>query len=331
MVVLFDTGFCSTAIGPTEVFYYAGLLWNRFRGEPEYPRFNVRVASLDGKPVGSLYGVSLTPHCGIDADPAPDLIVLMAVDPHGYRPMLASGVLLPWLRAAHERGAWIAGICGGVALLAEAGLLEGKRATTHWAVADVLRERFPKVVWQPEHFVTEDGRVLCSGGVYASIDLSLYLVEKFCGHDIALQCAKSLLVSLPRNLQSGYGVLPLSRPHADDSVRRAEDFLQRHFERNVLLEEVATQLGMSPRNLLRRFKAATGLLPGEYLQRLRVNAARDLLERGRAPLQKIASAVGYDDVASFRSLFKRHLGMTPAEYRTRFGPLAVARGELQAG
>ncbi len=119
--------------------------------------------------------------------------------------------LLPWLRKWYARGAYIAGVCTGVAFLAEAGLLDGRQATTHWGVAELYRQRYPKVLWRPEQFVTEDGRLLCSGGVYASIDLSLYLVEKFCGHEVALQCAKSLLLSMPRSRQSGYAVLPLSR------------------------------------------------------------------------------------------------------------------------
>jgi transcriptional regulator GlxA family with amidase domain len=188
------------------------------------------------------------------------------------------------------------------------------------------------VLWQPEHFVTEDSGVVCGGGMYASIDLSLYLVERFCGHDIALQCAKALVVSLPRNLQSGYGVIPLSRPHTDERVKQAENLLQGRFDRkDVSVELVAEQLAMSPRNLLRRFKAATGHLPGEYVHLLRVATAKGLLESGRAPVQKVAEAVGYEDVASFRSIFKRHTGMTPADYRSRFGPLTVERRELANG
>lgn len=330
MVVGFDTGFCSTAIGPLEVFHAAGLLWNRFRGQPEAPRFNVRLATVDGSPVTSFYGVTLGAQCSIADGPAPDLVLLMAIDPAVSRRIAQETPLVEWLRQAHARGAWVAGICGGVALLAESGLLDGRRATTHWAVAGDLRARYPRVTWEPEQFVTEDSRVLCSGGVYAAIDLSLYLVEKFCGHDIALQCAKSLLVSLPRTMQAGYGVLPLSRPHADEAVRRAEEFMQQNFSGEVRLEAVAARIGMSPRNLVRRFKAATGHLPGEYLQRLRIGAARELLERGGMPLQRIAEAVGYEDLGYFRALFKRHLGMTPMEYRERFGPLNVERRAIAA-
>ena len=198
-------------------------------------------------------------------------------------------------------------------------------------MADILRQRYPKVRWRPEQFVTEDGRLFCSGGVYASIDLSLYLVEKFCGHEIALQCAKSLLLSMPRSRQSGYSVVPLSRPHSDDKIRQTEEYLQEHFDRDVSIDSLADRVGMGPRNFIRRFKAATGRLPGAYIQMLRVSAAKELLEHGATSIQTVCSKIGYEDVAFFRSLFKRHTGMTPAEYRGRFARMSFDRGELASG
>jgi transcriptional regulator GlxA family with amidase domain len=172
--------------------------------------------------------------------------------------------------------------------------------------------------------VTEDDGIVCSGGMYASIDLSLYLVEKLCGHDIALQCAKSLVVSLPRNLQSGYGVVPLSRTHADERVKQAEQLLQRAFDRNdVSVEQIAEQLAMSPRNLLRRFKAATGHLPANTCTCCGWRR-RATCSKAEAPGAEGRGCVGYEDLASFRQIFKRHTGMTPADYRSRFGPLTVA-------
>src|SRR6185295_19041393 len=155
--------------------------------------------------------------------------------------------------------------------LAESGILDGRQATTHWGVADIYRERYPKVRWRTEQFVTEDGRLFCSGGVYASIDLSLYLVEKFCGHEIALQCAKSLLLSMPRNRQSSYSVVALSRPHSDGKIRETEEYLQQHLAEELSIDSLATRIGMGPRNFIRRFKAATGRLPGAYIQMLRIS------------------------------------------------------------
>jgi transcriptional regulator GlxA family with amidase domain len=330
-VVLMEAGYASTAIGPIEVFHSAGLLWNWLNGKAVQPRFRVRTASIDGASVTSLCALGLTPQVAIQDVRRTDIIILPASGWDVLDRIAQTTPLLAWLRKWHARGAYIAGICAGVAFLAESGLLDGRQATTHWALADGFRLRYPKVRWQPDHFVTEDDRVLCSGGIYASIDLSLYLVEKFCGHEIALQCAKSLVVGMPRSRQSGYAVLPLSRPHGDEKIRRAEEYLQAHFEREVPIDGLAAEVGMGPRNFIRRFKAATGRLPGAYAQILRVTAAKELLERGAASIQAVCSTVGYEDVAYFRGLFKRHTGMTPAEYRKRFAQMSCQRAELAHG
>ena len=184
--------------------------------------------------VTAICSLGLTPEFSVDDIEHTDIVILPA---SGWDVMdrIASGTkLLPWLRKMHARGAYIAGICTGVGFLAEAGLLDGHEATTHWGVADIMRQRYPKVRWRTEQFVTEDEHLFCSGGVYASIDLSLYLVEKFCGHEVALQVAKSLLLSMPRQRQSGYSVVPLSPPHSDEKIRRVEAYLQQHLNGDVL-------------------------------------------------------------------------------------------------
>lgn len=327
-VVLLEAGYASTAIGPIEVFHSAGVLWNMLHGETMEPRFRVRIASIDGQPVTSLCSLGLKPDCALRDVKRTDIIVLPASGLDVQERIARNTSLLPWLRKWHSRGAYIAGICSGVAFLAECGLLDGREATTHWALAETLRQRYPQVLWRPEQFVTEDGRVFCSGGVYASIDVSLYLVEKFCGHEIALKCAKSLLVSMPRSRQSGYSVVPLARPHSDEKIRQTEEYLQKHFDRDVSIDSLSDRVGMGPRNFIRRFKAATGRLPGAYTQLLRISAAKELLENGATSIQTVCDKTGYEDIAFFRSLFKRHTGMTPAEYRSRFAQMSLDRGEL---
>jgi transcriptional regulator GlxA family with amidase domain len=330
-VVLLEAGYASTAIGPIEVFHSAGLLWNWLHGATSQPRFRVQIASINGASVTSLCSLGLTPELAIGDVTHTDIIIIPASGWDVQDEIARNTTLLPWLRKWHARGATIAGICTGVLFLAECGLLDGRRATTHWAVADIFRERYPRVHWQPEDFVTEDDRLMCSGGVYASIDLSLYLVEKFCGHEIALQCAKALLVSMPRCRQSGYSVLPLARQHADDKIARTEEYLREHFDRTLSIDHLAERIGMGPRNFIRRFKAATGRLPNAYIQTLRVAAAKELLEQGAASIQAVCSQVGYEDIAFFRGLFKRHTGMTPGEYRASFAQLNIRRGALASG
>jgi len=205
-----------------------------------------------------------------------------------------------------------------VALAGEAGLLDGRRATTHWAVAASYRERYPAALWQPEDLVTEDGGIYCGGGVYAALDLSLYLVEKLCDRTTAVQCAKSLVIDMPRDCQAGFAVLPMAARHTDEAVKRAETWIHQHCREDFRFEDLARELGLSPRHFIRRFKEATGLSPLDYLQRLRVGAARRLLEERQVGVQEVSSAVGYDDAAFFRDVFKRHTGLSPAAYRKRF-------------
>lgn len=330
-VVLLEGGYASTAIGPIEVFHSAGVLWNWLKGEAPEPGFRVKVASLSGRMVKTTCNVGLTPEFALHDIEHTDIVVLPASGWDVQEKIARHSALLPWLRKMHDRGAYLAAVCSGSAFLAEAGLIDGREATTHWGVAEILRERYPKVLWRPDHFVTEDGRIFCSGGVYASIDISLYLVEKFCGRDVALKCAKALLLSMPRSRQSGYAVLPLSRQHSDERIRKAEEHLREHFQEEVSIEVLAERCTMSPRNFIRRFKAATGRVPGTYLQMMRVAAAREMLESGAGSIQEVSSQVGYEDLGFFRSVFRRHTGMTPTEYRERFSGLGYARGELAAG
>ena len=329
-VVMLEAGYASTAIAPIEIFHSAGSIWNWLHGEEQKPRFRVRVASIDGRNVSGLCSLGFVPSCSIHGVKHADIIILPASGWDIIEHIAKHTALIPWLRKWHKRGAYIAGVCTGVAFLAEAGLLDGKQATTHWGVSEILRQRYPKIRWRTDQFVTEDGRLFCSGGVYASIDLSLYLVEKFCGHEIALQTAKSLLLSMPRNRQSGYATVPLSRPHTDDKIRKAEDYLQAHFDRDMAIDALAARAGMSPRNFIRRFKAATGRVPGAYVQTLRIAAAKDMLEDGAGSIQAVAERIGYEDLAFFRGLFKRHTGMTPGEYRDTFAHMNMTRGELAA-
>jgi len=206
-----------------------------------------------------------------------------------------------------------------VGLVAAAGLLDGKRATTHWGLAERLREKYPRVKWMPELMVTEDRGFYCGGGVNASLDLSIYLVEKFCGHDIAMQTAKALLIETPRAWQAGFAIVPLKTDHTDDNISSAQEWLHKNFAKTFSLEDPARRVGMSVRNFVRRFKQATGDSPLVYLQKLRIAAAKRMLESNHRSMQEISYAVGYQDSAFFRALFQRHTGVSPRAYRDRFG------------
>ena len=254
-VVFLDESHASTAIGPLEVFRSAGTLWNALVDRAAEPRFRVRSASIGGRPVQPEGGYRLVPDGALEDVDATDLVFVSSagLDLDGF---LARGApVVAFLRRMREGGARVAGVCSGVALLAAAGLLDGRRATTHWALVERYRERFPDVVWCPDDLVTESDGLYTGGGVHASLDLALYLVEKLAGRALALECSKALLIDMPRACQAGFAVLPLGARHSDAAIHRAEEWIHRHCGEPFRFEALAQELGMSPRNFIRRFKA----------------------------------------------------------------------------
>ncbi len=318
-VVLMKGGLPSTAIAPMEIFSCAGVLYDAFCGQSSEPLFRVRAVTATGKPTSSFIPVTIRPTCSIAEVRKADLIIVPSSGAVIDEILARNQTLIHWLRRWHKRGAAIAGICSGVALLAEAGLLDSRPATTHWALADQFAKRFPKVQWLPERFITESEKIFCSGGVYASIDLALYLVEKFCGHKIAMETAKALLLQTPRMWQATYAAEPPAAAHGDEPIGKAQRWLFKNFREAVTIEELAARVAMSPRNFARRFKIATGETPLAYLHCLRIDAAKHLLENERMNVHDVSQAVGYEDVIFFRRLFKRYTGVPPREYRVRFG------------
>jgi transcriptional regulator GlxA family with amidase domain len=317
-VLFLEEGHASTAVGPLEVFRAAGVLWNTWTEQPHEPRFRVRSASIGGRAVRPEGPCTITPDHALEEVGATDLVFVPSAG-IGLDELLARNrPVVDFLRASHAGGAGVAGVCSGVGLLAEAGLLDGRPATTHWALIDEYRARFPRVGWRPEDLVTESHGVYCGGGVYAALDLALYLVEKLCDRASAVQCAKALILDMPRACQTGFAVLPMGARHADAVILRAEEWIHRHCREEIRFEALARELAMSPRHFIRRFKEATGLAPLEYLQRLRVRAARRLLEERHVTVQEVSTAVGYADVTFFRSVFKRYTGLAPAAYRRKF-------------
>jgi len=325
-------GSAATAVAPTEIFLFSGVLWNALFKQPSKPLFDVTTASIDGGPVRVGPLISLTPERAFSEVETPDLVFVPAggLEPDelaadGYdidRVIGRNAEAVQWLRRWAEDGAQIAAACSGVALVAAAGLLDGKPATAHWGLDEIYRQRFPEVDWRTEYLVTDAGDIYCGGGVNAAADLALYLVEKFCNREAATQCAKALLIEMPRTWQTAFASFPTGRAHEDAPILKAQEWLQRHYATDVRLDRLAAEVGMSPRNFARRFKEATGESPLTYIHCVRIAMAKRLLENNRATIQDVADEVGYRDLLFFRRLFKRHTGVCPNDYRRRFGDAA---------
>ena len=329
-VLFLRGGTASTALLPFEIFRSAGVFWNLFNNQRPRRLFRVTTATINGKPIRVDDQVKLTPHTSVCKLAKPDIVFVqaggldfetIAAGRYNLHDHVAQNAdLIPWLQRWASEGVNVASACGGVALLAAAGLLDGKRATGHWGFHARYQDMYPAVDWQMQYLVTESGNIFCGGGGNSASDLALYMVEKFCGREIALQCAKALLIEMPRIWQVGFTHFPICADHGDAIVLRVQDWLHKHYAEDVNVEDIAAKFGMSSRTFQRRFKQATAQTPLGYVHNLRVTVARRQIENGRQSIHEVMSQVGYDDPLFFRRLFKRHTGLTPADYRRRFGP-----------
>lgn len=307
----------TTIFGPMDVFNQAGRLWNRLTNSPQTPFFDVTIASADGQPIRSVNNIYIQPHCSIEDIEQTDLIIISSAT-YIEKILDIMPALVPWISDHYERGAHVASICTGVFLLAETGLLDGKSATLHWGFAETFRKRYPRVRLRQDRMFIDHGRLYCSAGVTAGMDLSLYLVEKFCGRQVAVESAKTMVLDMGRVSQSPYDRLSFPKDHGDRLVVKAQEWIEQHQSEPIDYERLAGELRMSRRSLERRFRHSVGVTPLGYLQVLRVETAKRLLEEGTQTFSEITYHVGYEDIPFFRKVFVRLTGLRPHEYQQRF-------------
>ncbi|MDF2180555.1 helix-turn-helix domain-containing protein [Neptuniibacter sp. CAU 1671] len=226
--------------------------------------------------------------------------------------------LFNWLKLRHQQGALLAANCTGTFLLAETDLLDGKNATTTWWLERQFRKRYPNVALDIRQILTEDARLLCAGAITTHHHLALKMVERFYNQRIAELTAKALLVDFGHHVQQPYQSLISDKEHDDPLVGRAQYLLQEAVNLELTIQDLASQLSVSPRTLIRRFKAVLGIQPSTYQQNLRLEAAKYLLEHTPIPIEEVVLDVGYEDPSSFTRLFQKRVGLTPSQYREKF-------------
>lgn len=259
--------------------------------------------------------------CTFDSRPGPYATPTLVVVPASHLAPIARGhspESTAWLTSRHAEGAIIAAVCGGVFVLADSGLLAGRRATTHWMFADELGRRFPELTIEADRLVIDDGDIVTAGGVLAWADMGLSLVERLLGTAVMRATARFMLIEPPGREQRYYSDFSPPLQHGDKAVLAAQHWLQAHAPAPLSLAALAERAGLGTRTFLRRFVKATGLTPSEYHQQLRIARGRELLESTRDPIDRVAAAAGYEDSGGFRRSFKRLVGLSPGEYRRRF-------------
>lgn len=254
---------------------------------------------------------------GPDAETSPAVLIV----PPAFGSPITRQDALPhaeWLRACHAAGTALGSICTGAVVLAETGLLDGRTITTHWTFDQHMRERFPKVRLDLDRMVVEDGDIITGSGAMSWVDVGLKLVDRFLGPDVMVETARTLLVDPPHREQRYYSGFAPNLTHGDTAVLKVQHWLQASGAKEVELSRLVAESGLEGRTFLRRFKKATGLTTTDYIQRLRMTKARELLQFGTMPVDQVAWEVGYGDTSAFRKVFMRITGLSPAAYRQRF-------------
>ncbi|HEY2631091.1 MAG TPA: DJ-1/PfpI family protein [Solirubrobacteraceae bacterium] len=302
--------------GPLEVFVGAHSLLNTTHD----PGYDVRVLSLDGAPLRCSSGLEIVPDGDISTVPA-NLDTLIVAGGYGSREASLNAATLDSISAVSKRARRTASVCTGAFLLAAAGLLDGRRATTHWAAASELARLYPSIEVDPEPIFLRDGPIWTSAGVTAGMDLALALVEEDHSRELALTIARHLVLFLRRpGNQSQFSATLSSQEPVCEPLRETRRHILEHIDGDLSVQALATLAHMSPRHFARSFRAEIGVTPARYVESVRVEAARRALEDTSAPVASIACACGFGTPETMRRSFLRALGVAPAEYRRRFHP-----------
>lgn len=308
----------SSITGPYDIFTVASMEWKKSFSQTNEELFHLAIVSDDGRPVNSFTGTTIQPSTGTAACSDLDIIFIPVV--YGeLDSILANKGLVDWLYGMNKAGAIICAVCAGTFLVAQTGLLDGKTATTHWSLEAEFQKSFPKVLLNKEMMIIDEGDIITAGGVTAYMDLSLYIVGRFGSPELISTLSKLLLIDPSRRLQTPYKAIDYNTAHEDVDILRIQQWLRENISDSFSLSLLAERAGLGQRTLLRRFKKATGNTPIEYLQNLRIGKARTMLETSGTSFDTITYEVGYQDVSSFRRLFKKSTGLSPSAYRKRFG------------
>lgn len=282
------------------------------------PLFTVQLVGLANETRQSTGLFTVNPDVLIQDVEKTDLIIIPAI--HGEQKEAAefNKDFIPWIINQYNEGAEVASFCLGSFFLAATGLLNGKQATTHWRFANEFRSMFPEVSLLDDKIMTEESGIYTSGGAYSYLNLILYLIEKYAGRDIAVLTAKTFMIDIDKYSQSQFIMFRGQKEHDDEQVKKAQEFIESNYQNKITVSQLASKFALSRRNLERRFKKATANTITEYIQRVKVEAAKMSLESSRENVTAAMYKVGYTDPKAFRNTFKKITGLSPVQYRNKY-------------
>jgi transcriptional regulator GlxA family with amidase domain len=305
----------SSIVGTYKVFTRANAYWKENNGKE---LFTIQLAGISKKVEFHEGLFTVKPHTNISMIDKTNLIVIPSLNHNYQKAVKGNKVLVDWIAKQYKEGAEIASICTGAFLLASSGLLDGKNCSTHWAAAEHFRTMFPEVNLRTDKLITDENGIYTNGGAFSFLNLVIYLVEKFFDRETAIFCSKVFQIDIERASQSPFHIFQVQKDHGDELISKAQTYMEENLSEKIHFEELASKLATSRRNFDRRFIKATGNTPVEYLQRVKVEAAKRTLEKGRKSIFEVMNDVGYSDDKAFREIFKKITGVSPLDYKARY-------------
>jgi len=319
-ILLVDTFAPFPILGPMDILNMScDFCSSTSDGEVPGATFETELVSTGNKPLRFGRRVTLRPDASIATARRPDLVFIPALGAVTESLLKANRGFIPWIKACSLRGARVVSFCTGSFLLAETGLLDGRAATTHWRYADLFRKMYPEVDLQPERLIVDEGNVITAGAATSFQDLILYLIEMYCGREAAIVTAKNLALDIGRQSQLAFTIFSIQKAHDDRQILRVQSLMESHCHQRLTMKQLAKCGGMSMRNFDRRFRNAAGEAPSIYMQKIRIEKAKRLLEASRFTVGEIMSMVGYEDSRSFHRLFRAFTTLSPKAYRVKYG------------
>jgi transcriptional regulator GlxA family with amidase domain len=287
------------------------------------PLFNIQLVGIS-KEINQPNGLfTIKPDVMIQDVKKTDLIIIPAIHGAHEKAVENNKAFIPWIVQQYAEGAEIASFCIGTFFLAETGLLDGKTCATHWRFVNEFKNMFPKANLVDDKIMTEQDGIYTSGGAYSYLNLLLYLIEKYAGREIAILISKAFMIDIDRHSQSPFIIFEGQKTHEDEPVKKAQEFIESNFQEKITVDQLSSMLALGRRSLERRFKSATCNTVTEYIQRVKIEAAKKNLETGRKNINEVMYDVGYNDTKAFRTTFKKITGLSPVEYRNKYNREAV--------
>ena len=293
-------------------------------GMGKAPLFDIQLVGLSKQTTQRDGLFTIKPDCLIDDITKTDLIVIPAIHGQFLSAVEDNKEFSPWIVRQFNNGAEVASLCIGSFFLAATGLLKGKQCATHWRFANEFRALYPDVHLMDDKIITDDNGIYTSGGAYSYLNLLVYLIEKYAGRDIAVLTSKSFMIDIDRKSQSPFMIFRGQKTHDDDTVMQAQQYIEENFEDKITVDQLASRFALGRRSLERRFKKATCNTVTEYIQRVKIEAAKISLESSRENVNEVMYKVGYTDTKAFRTTFKKITGLSPVQYRNKYVRLSVS-------